>query len=227
MTERGSTGAIALVVCAFAAAALMLVPQRASAETLVAVDTNGDVYEGPLGGELESLPQTEVVQAAFDGTGTLWLSVSLGGEGCYLTSPDRAWSEIAFDAVSFAPSTERRAVNGCGITTAPGAALLFDSHNGSPASSAIWRLDLSSLQASLVHGGSSGRRAPTDGWRSANTAPHPVGCAPAGRCCSAGWGRRGRSARWSTRRRGRRATGFPGGRRPPSPRTAAWRWSGV
>ena len=145
--------ASAVLVCALATAALMVAPQRASAETLVAVDTNGDVYEGPLDGELESLPESEVVQAAFDGTGTLWLSVSLGGEGCYLTSPDRAWSEIVFDTVTFTPSSERRAVNGCGITTAPGAALLFDSHNGSPASSAIWRLDLSSLQASLVHGG--------------------------------------------------------------------------
>ncbi len=148
--------ASALVLSAIAVGLPMAVPHRASAETLVAVDTNGDVYEGPLGGELESLPESEVVQAAFDGTGTLWLSVSLEGEGCYLTSPDRDWSEIVFDTVSFAPSTVPRAVNGCRISTAPGAALLFDSDNGSAASSAIWRLDLSSLQASLVHGGLSG-----------------------------------------------------------------------
>jgi hypothetical protein len=156
MTEKGSTSAIALVVCAFAAAALMVVPQRASAETLVAVDTNGDVYEGALGGELESLPETEVVQAAFDGTGTLWLSISLGQGGCYLTSPDLASSEIVFDSVSFSPSTAQRTVNGCGIATAPGAALLFAGDNGSAASSAIWKLDLSSLQANLVHPGLSG-----------------------------------------------------------------------
>ena len=203
----------------------MAAPHRASAETIVAVDTNGDVYEGPLGGELESLPESEVVQAAFDGTGTLWLSVSLGGQGCYLTSPDRDLSEIVFDTVSFAPSTVQRAVNGCGISTAPGAALLFGSDNGSAASSAIWRLDLSTLQASLVRAGASrGRRAPTAGWRSASTAPH----ARAGRPHDPAAGPAGPGGldpfggppmpRRTARDR------IPGGRRPRSPRTGAWRW---
>ena len=143
-------------ILALAAGVLMAVPHRASAETLVAVDHGGEVYEGPLGGELESLTQTGVTQAAFDGTGKLWLSIAVGDAGCYLTSPDQFASEIFFDSVSFAPSTEQRTVNGCGITTAPGATLLVGSDNGSAASSAIWRLDLASRQASIVHGGLTG-----------------------------------------------------------------------
>lgn len=153
-------GASALMISAIAVGALMVAPHRASAETIVAVDRGGEVYEGPLGGELESLTETGVTQAAFDGTGKLWLSIPLGEAGCYLTSPDQAASEIFFESVTFAPSDQPRAVTGCGIATAPGAALLFDSDNGSADSSAIWRLDLASLQASIVHGGLVGASSP-------------------------------------------------------------------
>ncbi len=151
---RGSLAALA--ICALAVAALAAVPHRASAETLVVVDHVGDVYEGSLGGELIARPETGVSRAAFDGTGRLWLATRRGEEGCSLTSPDQPTSEISFDSVSFVPQARRGGYNGCGIATAPGAALLFDSDDGTAASSSIWRLDLASLQARVVHGGLTG-----------------------------------------------------------------------
>jgi len=119
----------------------------------VAVPALGDTYVYVSDGNAAQLngkdspsfwwrPEEDVMGAAFDSSGRLWLAEKLNGFSCQLVSPDAPDIVITPNDLVYPGGTRFRNVHLCAPQTGPNESLLVDGDNGTMGSSVVWKLDL-------------------------------------------------------------------------------------
>lgn len=129
---------------ALGALATGAVAGSAAADTYVYV-SDGTAWQlnGKESDTFLARPESDVLGAAFDETGRLWIAQSAGDdETCVLTSPDAPGVEIRPGDLAYPGGTRTKNIRMCEPVRGPGNSLLVEGHNGSLGSVVTWQMNL-------------------------------------------------------------------------------------
>ena len=141
---------------ATALGAALLPAAVASADTYVyASDGYAWQMEGAGTGTFWRRPESNVLGAAFDSNGRLWLAQNpVGDLNCLLTSPDAPDISIVPQDLAYPGGTRSRNIHLCEPARGPGNSLFVEGHNGTQGSAVVWQLDLGNFAIKRIVYGS-------------------------------------------------------------------------